>query len=57
MPGSLELANGPSQRTLVDRAALVPIFGGRSLVLVSERVGNYQFHPLHGTLLDQLWVK
>jgi hypothetical protein len=24
---------------------------------VSERVGNYQQHPLFGILLDQLWVQ
>jgi peptide/nickel transport system substrate-binding protein len=44
-------------RALVDRAAVVPIGNPRRLVLVSERVGNYQNHPLWGTLLDQLWVE
>jgi hypothetical protein len=24
---------------------------------VSKRVGNYQFHPLWGLLIDQLWVR
>jgi len=24
---------------------------------VSQRVGNYEFHPQWGLLLDQLWVK
>lgn len=43
--------------TLVDRAAAVPLNTGRNLVLVSERVGNYQSHPVWGTLLDQMWVK
>jgi YVTN family beta-propeller protein len=43
--------------TLVDRAAAVPLNSGLNLVLVSERVGNYQSHPLWGTLLDQMWVK
>jgi YVTN family beta-propeller protein len=42
---------------LVDRAAAVPLNSGLNLVLVSERVGNYQSHPLWGTLLDQMWVK
>jgi hypothetical protein len=27
------------------------------VTLVSERVGNYQYHPLWGTLIDQLWVR
>jgi hypothetical protein len=25
--------------------------------LVSERIGNYQFHPQLGPLHDQLWVR
>jgi len=25
--------------------------------LISRRVGNYQFHPLWGLLVDQLWVR
>jgi hypothetical protein len=28
-----------------------------TVVFVSKRVGNYQFHPQWGLLLDQLWVK
>jgi YVTN family beta-propeller protein len=43
--------------TLVDRAAAVPLNSGLNLVLVSERVGNYQNHPVWGTLLDQMWVR
>jgi hypothetical protein len=42
---------------LVDRGAAVPLNTGLNLVLVSERVDNYQSHPLWGTLLDQIWVK
>ena len=44
-------------RELVDRAVAVPWSTPRERVLVSERVGNYQGHPLWGTLLDQLWVR
>jgi ABC-type oligopeptide transport system substrate-binding subunit len=44
-------------RALVDRAVALPWGNPRNRVLVSERVGNYQNHPLWGTLLDQLWVK
>jgi YVTN family beta-propeller protein len=44
-------------RTLVDQAVAVPWRSPRDKVLVSERVGNYQGHPLWRTLLDQLWVK
>lgn len=44
-------------RTLVDQAVAVPWRSPRDKALVSHRVGNYQGHPLWGTLLDQLWVK
>jgi YVTN family beta-propeller protein len=44
-------------RALVDRALALPWGSPRNKVLVSKRVGNYQSHPLWGTLLDQLWVK
>lgn len=43
-------------RAAVDRAVWIPLFttGGD---LVSERVGNVQFHPSVFILLDQLWVQ
>lgn len=44
-------------RELVDQAVAVSWGSPHERVLVSERVGNYQNHPLWGTLLDQLWVK
>ena len=44
-------------RTLVDRAVIVPLFNERKAVLVSRRVGNFQFQPQGGVLLDQLWVR
>jgi len=42
---------------LADRAAAVPLIHRSAVVLVSKRVGNYQYHPRLGTLLDQLWLK
>ena len=44
-------------RMIVDAAPFVPMYNLRSLVLVSERAGNFQFHPVWFTLLDQLWVR
>ena len=44
-------------RTLVDEAVTVPTSTPGARVLLSKRVGNYQNHPLWGTLLDQLWVR
>jgi YVTN family beta-propeller protein len=44
-------------RALVNQAAAVPLVNQRVVVFVSERVGNYQFHPQWATLFDQLWVE
>ena len=43
-------------REIVDQAPWVPIYNPRSLVLLSTRVGNYQFDPFWSVLIDQLWV-
>ena len=42
---------------LVDQAAIVPIFNRQSVDFVSKRVGNYQYNPLFGMLISQLWVR
>ena len=42
---------------IVDQAPFVPLFTLKHLDLVSERVGNYQYNPQWGVLLDQLWVR
>jgi YVTN family beta-propeller protein len=44
-------------RMIVDRAAAVPYANDLQLTLLSRRVGNYQFNPQWGVLLDQLWVR
>jgi peptide/nickel transport system substrate-binding protein len=44
-------------RRVVDRAAVVPLVNARQLDSVSRRVGNYQYNPQWGILLDQLWVR
>jgi len=43
-------------REIVDQAPWVPIYNPRSLVMLSEHVGNYQFDPYWSLLIDQLWV-
>jgi peptide/nickel transport system substrate-binding protein len=35
---------------------LIPLFSRRTLLLVSDRVGNAQMHQVLGPLLDQFWV-
>ncbi len=42
---------------LVDAAAIVPLFNRQGIDLLSERVGDYQHHPLYGLLISQLWVQ
>jgi len=44
-------------REIVDRAPWVPIYNPVSTVLLSPRVGNYQFDPYYQLLIDQLWVR
>jgi len=46
-----------ADRALTDTAAAVPFANLRTVVLVSKRVRNYQYHPFWGTLFDQLWVR
>jgi YVTN family beta-propeller protein len=42
---------------VTDAAPAVFLSNPHHVALVSERVGNYQVHPVWGPLLDQLWVK
>jgi peptide/nickel transport system substrate-binding protein len=42
---------------LADAAPAVPLVNDRNVTFVSERVGNYQFHPMSGPLFDQMWVR
>jgi peptide/nickel transport system substrate-binding protein len=44
-------------RRLARSAPAAPLLNRRGAVFVSQRVGNYQHHPLYGVLLDQLWVR
>jgi YVTN family beta-propeller protein len=42
---------------LVDAAPWLPLFNPRSIELLSQRVGDYRYNPIAGTLIDQLWVR
>jgi ABC-type transport system substrate-binding protein/DNA-binding SARP family transcriptional activator/streptogramin lyase len=44
-------------RQLTNRATWLPLYNPRVPVALSERVGNYQYHPFWQLLLDQLWVR
>jgi hypothetical protein len=42
---------------LTDRAIWLPTVTPNETDLVSRRVGNYQYNPVWGALIDQLWVR
>jgi len=46
-----------SDRQIVDRALYAPVYVPRAIDFVSKRVGNYEFSPQWGVLIDQLWVR
>jgi peptide/nickel transport system substrate-binding protein len=44
-------------RKLTNQAPFLHLLSGQLPYFVSDRVGNYQYHPVHELLLDQLWVR
>ena len=44
-------------RELTDAAAWVPLVVTKDVNFLSKRVGNYQYSPEMGMLIDQLWVR
>jgi peptide/nickel transport system substrate-binding protein len=44
-------------REIVNQAPVVPLFTLKNVDIVSQRVGNYQYNPQWGVLVDQLWVR
>jgi len=45
------------QRQLLALAPMIPTYNGREVAFIGKRVGNFQYNPQWGPLLDQLWVK
>jgi peptide/nickel transport system substrate-binding protein len=45
------------ERELVERAIAIPLANPKEITFVSKRVGNFQRHPVLGTLISQLWVQ
>jgi len=44
-------------RELTDAAPWVPLVVTKDVNFLSKRVGNYQYSPQMGMLIDQLWVR
>ena len=56
-PGAANELWAEVDRRVIDASPVVP-YATRAIVdLVSERVGNYQYNPLIGPLLAQMWVE
>jgi YVTN family beta-propeller protein len=56
-PGSANAMWARAERRIVDEAPVLPLDNPKVVDLVSRRVGNYQFSPQWGVLMDQLWVR
>jgi peptide/nickel transport system substrate-binding protein len=46
-----------AERRMVDQAAALPLDTPKQVDVISRRVGDYQYNPQWGVLLDQLWVR
>ena len=44
-------------REITDAAPWVPLMVTKDVNFVSKRLGNYQYSPSFGMLIDQLWVR
>jgi len=44
-------------RDIINQAPWLPTVTPTWTDFISKRAGNYQFHPLWGILIDQLWVR
>jgi YVTN family beta-propeller protein len=44
-------------REITDASPWVPLIASQDLNFLSKRVGNYQYSPAMGMLIDQLWVR
>jgi YVTN family beta-propeller protein len=45
------------EEALLARAPIVPSYNRSNVDFISKRVGNYQYSPQWGILVDQLWVR
>ena len=56
-PARADAAWARIEHELTDRAVWLPTVTPRTTDVLSKRVGNYQYHPVWGVLVDQLWVR
>jgi peptide/nickel transport system substrate-binding protein len=46
-----------AERTILAKAPVVPMYNLQDATFVAKRVGNVQYHPQWGALLDRMWVR
>jgi peptide/nickel transport system substrate-binding protein len=46
-----------AERAILLQAPIVPNDNPQNVAFVAKHVGNFQYHPEWGVLLDQLWLK
>jgi len=46
-----------AERLILAQAPIVPTYNKQNVDLLSKRVGNYQYNPQWGALVDQFWVR
>jgi peptide/nickel transport system substrate-binding protein len=56
-PRSANAIWAQAERRIVDQAAALPLVNPKQVDVLGRRVGNYQYNPLWGILLDQLWLR
>jgi peptide/nickel transport system substrate-binding protein len=56
-PSQSQLLWRTLDRQTTNQAPWITLNNGRQTDLTSQRVGNYQYNPHYGPLIDQMWVK
>jgi peptide/nickel transport system substrate-binding protein len=56
-PAAANALWGSVDHELTNQADWVPTVSVREVDLVSRRLGNYQFNPVWGFLVDQSWIQ
>ena len=56
-PGAAPPLWQAAERAILRQAPLVPTFNPEAVAFLAPHVGNFQYHPQWGVLLDQLWLK
>jgi peptide/nickel transport system substrate-binding protein len=56
-PATAPLLWQKAERAILAKAPVVPAANSENIAFVAKGVGNFQYHPQLGVLLDQLWLK